>query len=200
VAKGRAGHAAFAGAEKASAILELAHKTIAIEALNDLSRQLVVNVGTVAGGIGANTVAETAEIRVDTRFLTKLDGEICFNNISRIVANSTVPGTSAKVGSVPGREPMEKSAGNLALYHLLAEIGADLGMQIGDELRSGVSDANTLASAGLPVLDGLGPIGADDHSDREYMIRDSLLPRTLLAALTLSRGWEKFGSSGSRPV
>ncbi len=38
IVNGRAGHAAFAGADKASAILEMAYKTLAIEALNDPDR------------------------------------------------------------------------------------------------------------------------------------------------------------------
>ncbi|HSO20348.1 MAG TPA: M20/M25/M40 family metallo-hydrolase, partial [Desulfosarcina sp.] len=49
---GRAGHAAFAGRDKASAILEMAHKIVAIEALNDPSAGISANAGTVSGGIG----------------------------------------------------------------------------------------------------------------------------------------------------
>ena len=61
-----------------------------------------------------------------------------------------------------------------------------------EELRSAVPDANTMAEAGIPVVDGLGPIGDCDHSDREYMLRDSLPARAKLAALTILSGWENF--------
>ena len=40
---------------------------------------------------------------------------------------------------------------------------------------------------GIPSLDGLGPIGGNDHSPAEYMDVDSIVPRTaLLAALLLA--------------
>ncbi|MDY6791741.1 MAG: M20/M25/M40 family metallo-hydrolase [Thermodesulfobacteriota bacterium] len=54
--KGKAGHAAYADKAKASAIVELAHKIIAFESLNDHQRGITVNVGKVmtsgpAGGL-----------------------------------------------------------------------------------------------------------------------------------------------------
>jgi glutamate carboxypeptidase len=48
----------------------------------------------------------------------------------------------------------------------------------------GASDANTIAATGTPVLDGLGPVGGDDHAPGEWLDVDSIVPRTaLLAAL-----------------
>ena len=49
--------------------------------------------------------------------------------------------------------------------------------------------AQHLADMGLPVLDGLAPIGGLDHSPREYILISSIVPRTaLLALLMLRRG------------
>ena len=40
---------------------------------------------------------------------------------------------------------------------------------------------------GVPTLDGLGPIGGNDHSPAEYLEVDSIVPRTtLLAGLLLA--------------
>ena len=44
-----------------------------------------------------------------------------------------------------------------------------------------------LAGEGLPVLDGLGPVGGLDHSPREYITLSSIVPRTALLALLLLR-------------
>jgi glutamate carboxypeptidase len=40
---------------------------------------------------------------------------------------------------------------------------------------------------GTPVLDGLGPIGGDDHSPREWMALDSIVPRVTLLAELIAR-------------
>ena len=40
---------------------------------------------------------------------------------------------------------------------------------------------------GVPTLDGLGPIGGNDHAPTEYLDVDSIVPRTtLLAGLLLA--------------
>ena len=43
-------------------------------------------------------------------------------------------------------------------------------------------------TAGLPVVDSLGPVGGDLHSDREYLHVPSLVERAKLTALLLMRG------------
>jgi glutamate carboxypeptidase len=55
------------------------------------------------------------------------------------------------------------------------------------EHRQGVSDANIIARAEIPVIDGLGPIGGNDHSPEEYIIKRSLMDRTRLFAHILTR-------------
>lgn len=182
---GRAGHAAFAGADKASAILELAHKTIAMEALNDHERGIVVNVGVIAGGIGPNTVSDHAVAEIDTRFLRRDDAEETAARMAAIASQATVAGTAAELRYTGGRPPMEQSGQNTALFEIIRREAERLGQPCAAELRSGVSDANTLAQEDIPVVDGMGPTGNGDHSDREYMVRRSLPARTLLAACSI---------------
>jgi glutamate carboxypeptidase len=192
VVSGRAGHAASAGADKASAILELAHKIIALEQLNDPEREIVVNVGLIQGGIGPNTVADHAMAQIDTRFLSDADAEDTAWRIARIASQCTVAGTAAELLKTGGRPPMEQNPGNTRLFQTIRHEAERLGMACVEELRSGVSDANTIARAAIPVVDGMGPIGACDHSDREYMIRESLPARARLAACSILGSWENF--------
>ncbi len=182
---GRAGHAASAGADKASAILELAHKTIALEGLNDSRRGIVVNVGQVQGGIGPNTVSDHAAAEIDTRFLTRTDAEETAARLAEIASRSTVAGTTAALEYVGGRPPMEQNDRNSGLFRIIRAEADKLELPCVEELRSGVSDANTIAQLDIPVVDGMGPIGDGDHSDREYMLRHSLPDRVRLAACSI---------------
>ena len=62
-----------------------------------------------------------------------------------------------------------------------------LGFPLNDAATGGASDANTTAGMGVPSLDGLGPIGGNDHAPEEYLEVDSIVPRTtLLAGLLLA--------------
>lgn len=75
--------------------------------------------------------------------------------------------------------------------------------------------ANIIAEQGIPVLDGLGPSGANDHSKDEYMIKESLFQRASLLACSIhypalpasckrhqpadySEGWCGFGGYMSK--
>ncbi len=184
---GRAGHAAFAGPDKASAILELAARIVRLEACNDPGSGVVVNVGRVEGGIGPNTVAEHAMALVDTRYPDRATGKRLQEEIRRICSGPAAASTRCELSVTNQRPVMERTDANLRLFRLLAEVGKELAITVREEIRQGVSDANTLAGEGLPVLDGLGPVGEFDHSDREYMRARSLEERTLLLANFLPR-------------
>lgn len=87
---------------------------------------------------------------------------------------------------------MARSAGQEALYRLVEKVAVRRGFAIGEEFRNGCSDANLIAAAGTPVLDGMGSIGDHDHSDREFIFRESLLKRSQLLALTLREAWREY--------
>lgn len=182
--RGRAGHAAKGGV-KASAILELAHKIVTLEALNDGS-EITINVGQAGGGIGPNTVAENAWALVDMRFLTPEGRQRALNALETAVTAVTVPGTACEIAEVAGRLAMPRSEGNIRLFHTFREQARVLGYGLKDELRHGVSDANIIAGLDVPVLDGLGPVGDMDHSDREYILKQSVMERAALLAVSMA--------------
>ncbi len=184
--EGQAGHAAFAGRDKASAILELAHKTIAIEKINAPEKGISANVGTVDGGIGPNTVAQHARAAVDFRYLNPGDDESIKAALEKIVSHQTIAGTRASMEIAGGRPPMPQTLANTRLYDQIEALAKTLGISVIPQLRPGVSDANLIAQQNIPVIDGLGPLGARDHSEDEYIEKQSLYDRALLFAHILA--------------
>jgi len=196
--RGRAGHAAKGGA-KSSAILELAHKIIALEGLND-GQEITLNVGQVEGGIGPNTVPELATAGLDARFLTPVGQERLERDLARIMATPLIPGTSAVLSVTSGRPAMPQSEANRRLHAMARAQAQALGYDLPEELRSGVSDANFIATLGIPVLDGLGPVGDLDHSDLEFILKDTLIERAALTAATIAALWNHGTSPESPPL
>ena len=82
---------------------------------------------------------------------------------------------------------MEKREGGARLAALAIEIAADLGFELRDAATGGASDANTTSAAGTPTIDGLGPIGGDDHAPAEWLDLTSVVPRVSLLAGLISR-------------
>ena len=55
---------------------------------------------------------------------------------------------------------------------------------LGDVASFLTDGANWTGDEGIPTIDGLGPVGGDDHSADEWLDLASVIPRTtLLAAL-----------------
>lgn len=185
--EGRAAHAGVEPEKGRSAVLEAAHKTIALTALNERWPGVSVNVGTVHGGMRPNVVADMAELEVDLRATSRADMEAAEATIREIAANSIVPDVTATVTRRARWWPMEKTTGTAALADLAIELSGRLGFALADTATGGASDANTASAAGAATLDGLGPVGGNAHAPTEYMELDSVVPRTtLLAALLLS--------------
>jgi glutamate carboxypeptidase len=60
-------------------------------------------------------------------------------------------------------------------------------MNLTHKPSGGASDGNKLAAAGLAVVDSLGPVGGNLHSDREFVKLPSLVERAKLTALVLMK-------------
>ncbi len=186
---GRAAHAGVEPEKGRSAILEAAHKTLALHALNGRWPGVTVNVGVISGGTRPNVVAESCEMQVDLRATSRADMEAAEAAINEIAMAVTV----ADVTCVAERRhrwwPMEKSEPTATLADAAIAFARRLGFELQDAATGGASDANTTSGMGVPTLDGLGPVGGADHAPGEYVEIDSIVPRvTLVAALLLSAG------------
>ena len=94
------------------------------------------------------------------------------------------PGTRCRLEGSISKAPMEPNPWLISLAHQAA---AELGFSLAEFTSGGTSDASFIALTGTPVLDGLGPVGAKDHSPEEYLLVESVVPRTaLLAQLMMS--------------
>ena len=107
--EGKAGHAAFAGKEKPSAILEMAHKIIEFESLNDFDKGITINVGKIDGGIGSNTIPEFSNAQVDFRFVDPSDLKNLEERVSDIAGKIVVQGTQCRVDFISGRPPCSRA-------------------------------------------------------------------------------------------
>jgi glutamate carboxypeptidase len=184
---GRAAHAGVEPERGRSAVLEAAHKTVALQALNGRWPGVTVNVGVVRGGTRTNVVPERCTIEVDVRSPAEDTLREAEAEVERIAREHTVPDVSAEVRVGPGHRPMEKKEGGARLAALAIATAADLGFELRDAATGGASDANTTSAAGVPTLDGLGPVGGDDHGPKEWLDLTSVVPRISLLAGLVSR-------------
>jgi len=184
---GRAAHAGVEPEKGRSAILEAAHQVLALQALNGRWPSVTVNAGVIEGGTRPNVVAASCRMELDLRAASSSEFELAAAEVEAIVSRPTLEGVSATMRKAAFHPPMERTPGNARLAALAIAIAGELGFGLRDALTGGASDANTTTAAGLSTLDGLGPVGGDDHSADEWLDLSSVVPRTTLLAALIDR-------------
>ena len=185
VVRGVAAHAGIEPQKGASAVQELAHQILRVNALQDLARGLSVNVVQVTGGLRSNVIPDEARATVDVRVPTAAAAaEIAaaFRALHPVDARTTVEAS----GGVD-RPPLERSELVERLYKQASDVAREMGQELAEGGTGGGSDGNFTAALGVPTLDGLGAIGDGAHALHEHVDIDSLTDRAAIVAGLISR-------------
>jgi len=180
--RGQAAHAGVEPEKGANAILELAHQILALHNLNGIAPGVTVNAGIIGGGTRTNVVPDAAHVEIDVRAVDADGARIAHDAVMQLAAHTHVARTRVEIAGAFNFPPMAKTPAIAFMADLAQATARELGFEIHDQATGGASDANNVAATGVPVLDGLGPIGGSDHSPAEYVERDSIVPRTALLA------------------
>jgi len=186
---GRAAHAGIEPERGANAALTAAHLVVGLQALNGRWDDVTVNVGTIRAGSRANIVCADAELRVEVRAATTADVQRAERAIREVAARPAVPGTSITVEQLDLCPPMEVTDASRHMLDLARQAARAVGATFAATTTGGVGDANLIAGAGVPTLDGLGPVGGADHTPQEWLDTTSVPQRVaVLAALVAALG------------
>ena len=179
-----AGFPSHAGTEPEkgkNAILALCREIQRITALDRPSDELTMVVGMISGGTAVNVVPERAEARIDIRSAHE---EALKEILERIAKFDPQEGISLALNTDLNWPAMARGD-NEKLIAIYNKVAGDVGATVFPVSTGGMSDGNWFASAGVPTLDGLGPIGGLDHGPDEYMEVSSFAVRAGLLAGTL---------------
>lgn len=176
---GKAAHAGFMfEVENASAVLEMGHYIVELMGLASREEDTTVNVGVAQGGTAANVVAEFAKLTVGMRFKKDSERLRLKEAVSRMVSGEPfVEGVKTVIVSERECMPMVKTEAVMEFAGRMKALAEELGIPFEEKDRGGLSDGNHLSRCGHAiVVDGMGPHGALDHSDKEYGYIGSVEP------------------------
>ena len=185
---GTAAHSGNNYEDGRSAVLELAHKMLALYAKNDNVRGIQYNCAVLDSyGTPANVVTPHASAKVSVRLANKEDAEIIKRDLMSLENdNFFADGTKTTVTINGMGIPMEPTEGNVALFKRIQAVGAELGLDIQEQRVGGSGDASWFSNEGIPTIDALGPYMYDIHSTDEHLRISSIPERTWLTAAFLA--------------
>ncbi len=173
---GKAAHQGVEPEKGVNAVVEAAHQVLRLQELNDMAKGTVLGANVISGGTFANVVADRVTLELDARAWT-LEEERRVDAALRGL-QPVLKGARLELTGGLERPPMEASADAMALFERTRRVGAGLGLELHPGRVGGASDGNFTAAMGVPTLDGLGPVGFEDHQKTEHILV-SEIPRRL---------------------
>jgi glutamate carboxypeptidase len=183
--KGIAAHAGVDPDRGRSAVHELAEQIVRIYGLARPGG--TINVTGVTGGERPHIVAGDASCFIEVRACQQEVLDAMHDEMTALIEKPALDGTSLHFEPLGGRPAMERTPGTDRLLGLASGIAAEAGVTFTHTNTGGGSDGNYLAPYGVPVLDGLGPVGGNLHTAEEYIELSSLVPRTAMLAGLIER-------------
>jgi glutamate carboxypeptidase len=168
-----------------SAVIELAHKMIAIHHLNSVFPGVTFNVTRISSSEPLNVVPDSARCHISVRAFNQRGLDLAATTLDQIAAGCSIPDTHTRLTRIRGRAAYEATPQVMRLVEKAQSEAKGLGIELISEAKGGVSDANLLMEVGVPTLDSLGPVGGGMHDlNREHLRVDSIpLRGALLAGL-----------------
>ena len=182
---GKAAHSGAHYERGRSAILDLAQKVAPLHALTDLARGITVNVGLIGGGQTVNTIAPSAWMEIDLRYIEPPQREEAVSAIRKIVEKPAVEGVKAELIIKGEFLPLVQTPESVRLLEAYTRAAASYGITVTADFTGGCADSGLTAAAGCPTLCSVGPIGGGGHTPEEFIEMASLVPAAQTLALAI---------------
>jgi glutamate carboxypeptidase len=187
--KGRAAHAGMAPQEGRNAAVELIHQLQADAVFPTSGEGLTANLTLMNAGTRNNIIPENASAQVNVRVREQTDFDKVRAVLEKNAATTTVPDTSVRVSTERAFPPLPSNPATEALADRAEAIYAGAGLKLARGGNGGASESALASAAGVPALDGLGPVGGGFHSDGEYILLSTVTPRLyMLTKLLMDLG------------
>lgn len=179
-ATGLEAHAGLEPTKGASAITAIMEYCLQATKLADPTKETTLNVGLISGGSGSNVVAGKARATIDIRFWDPSEQDrldAAFESLNWTDGRAKV--TSNRDWNRP---PMQFTEENRKLYEVVRHNASTIGREIDKIEVGGASDANFVSILGIPVICGMGAVGAGAHARYEFIYPDEIPFFTALLA------------------
>lgn len=185
IAKGKPAHAGKDFQNGRSAILSLAEFILEVNKLCNIEKGITINCGYISGGGPVNIVPDQALCRINIRTIQTLDFETVIKQIENIANQVSHEGISLSIRSNQTRAPKPFTQESADLFKALQTCAREEGYQLQLRPSGGVCDGNIVAAEGLAVIDSMGVVGSEIHTNKETLEIDSLVQKSRLVALFL---------------
>ena len=178
--KGRASHAGGAPELGRNAAMELAHQMLQLVKLANADKGTTINFTIVKSGDRKNVIPDYAVADADIRALVSEEFDRVERELPVVVKNKLIPDTEVTTTLTRTFPIMPQNAQTDALAAMAQRVYGEIGKTLTLGGSGGAADSSLSAGVFKPTLDGLSLVGGNAHTDREFAVVDSMVPRFYL--------------------
>ena len=194
--KGISAHAGNNFTAGKNAIVEAAHKILAMEKLTLLEKGTTCNAGIIEGGVIVNSVPDNCCVQFDIRVRTNAEQARILATVKEIMEKPVIDGTSVEYEVVPSNLIMYFNTDSVQSFfeHVNKSAKKHGFAEFGQTYLGGSSDAGNIMLGGTPAICSFGVRGEWNHTLREYAVVDSMFERAKIisAVICEMEGLESF--------
>ena len=184
--KGVSGHAGKHVFTAKNAVVEAAHKIVALSQ-KSVPGGTTYSCNIVQGGSVLNVIPDHCSVSVDVRAVTVKDMEQTKQVMEEVAQTAFIPGTTCEVHLLGVRPPMEKTPETMALLQGLLDTCHKYGLGTLTAVDSGGgSDSCFTQMVGVPSICGVGASGGKQQSADEFLKTESIPLRAKILAAFLT--------------
>ena len=188
VVTGRESHAGSSHSHGINAIHALAEVLPKLTALTNPSSGVFVTGTIIRGGSRRSVVPGSAEVILDVRTPDQKAWDTLAAMMLELVLDEDA-GSEARydLALAAHRPGLERTDEVVQLFEFVKSVGHEFGIDIEETGSSAAGSSAFAAEAGCIVLDGMGPAGGDLMTKDEYIEVDSIVERSGVLAMAMSR-------------
>jgi glutamate carboxypeptidase len=178
--KGRASHAGASPELGRNAAMELAHQMLQLVRLANAEKGTTINFTVIKAGDRKNVIPDHAVADADIRAVVTEEFDRVERELPVAAKNKLIPDTEVKTSLTRTFPPMAQNAQIDVLAAMAQRVYGELGKTLTLGGSGGAADSSLSAGVFKPTLDGLSLVGGNAHTDREFAMVDSMVPRFYL--------------------
>lgn len=178
--KGRASHAGGSPEQGRNAAMELAHQMLQLVKLANAEKGTTINFTVIKAGDRKNVIPDYAVAEADIRALVSEEFDRVERELPEAVKNKLISDAVVTTTVTRGFPTMPQNVRTDALAAMAQRVYGEIGRTLTLGGSGGAADSSLSAGVFKPTLDGLSLVGTNAHTDREYAVVDSMVPRFYL--------------------
>jgi glutamate carboxypeptidase len=180
--KGRAAHAGVAPQNGRNAAVELLNQLKTADQFPHSGDGITVNLTVLRAGERTNVIPDAASATLNVRVRDFADFDRVTDAFKAAARTPSIDGTTVEVSRTGNFPPLATTPATQGLADRAVRLYGELGRPLGLAGNGGASESALASREGAAAIDGLGPVGGDFHTDKEWMDLSTVTPRYYLLA------------------